>query len=300
MMSDRSRSPVHVGQWVLCIVIGVITLVCFLPVLLVFIVSLSSEESINTIGFSFFPTSWSLEGYQYVWGFIDQIGRAYLVTIYETVCGTLLTVVLCSMFGYALSRKNFKLRSLLSVFLLITMLFSGGTVANYFVKAGMYDLRNNLLVLILPGVSAYNCIVFRTFIQSNVPDSLIESAKIDGAGEFYAFWRIVLPLIMPACAALGFMAAVGHWNEWQTAYLYIDDANLSTLQLVLIRIEQNIGYLRANLATLSVEEILELSNMPELSTRMAILMVTLGPILVAYPFFQRYFIKGITVGAVKG
>lgn len=288
------------GQLVLCLILGVLTIAVFIPVLLVFIISFTAEESITNIGISFFPQSWSLAGYQYMGSFLDQIVRAYFVTIFETVVGTLWTILLCSMFGYVLSRKNFRLNGFLSIFLLITMLFNGGTMANYLVKAGMYGLRNNLLVLILPGVSAYVCIVMRTFIQSNVPDSLVESAKIDGAGEFYTFFKIVLPLTVPACAALGFMQAVGHWNQWYTSYLYIDDAKLSSLQLILMRIQKDMNYLQQNVAELTADEMARLADMPNLPTRMAILMITLGPILVIYPFFQKYFVKGITVGAVKG
>lgn len=288
------------GQFNLCLVLGIGALACFLPVLLIFIISISTQESIVNIGFSFFPQSVSLDAYKYMANFADQLGRAYLVTIFETVVGTVWTILLCSMFGYVLSRKNFRLRGALSVLLLITMLFNGGTMANYFVKAGMYGLRNNLMVLILPGVNAFTCIVMRTFIQSNVPDSLVESAKIDGAGEFRIFLKVVLPLIVPACAALGFMQAVGHWNEWQTAYIFMDNPKFSTLQLVLIRIEKSMSYLQQNMASLSPEQLEMLQDMPTIPTRMAILMVTLGPILVIYPFFQKYFIKGITVGAVKG
>lgn len=300
MYHKGKKKRISTGQLVLCFVLGVLALATFLPVLLVFIVSVSSQESITNIGFSFFPESWSLEAYKYLGTFIDQIGRSYLVTIFETVVGTVWTVMLCSMFGYVLSRKNFRLRGFLSIFLLITMLFNGGTMANFLVKGGVYGLRNNLMVLILPGVNAYTCIVMRTFIQSNVPDSLVESAKMDGAGEFYTFFHIVLPLTLPACAALGFMQAVGHWNQWETSYLYIDNANLSSLQLLLMRIQKNMEYLQQNMATLSSEELLMLANMPDISTRMAILIATLGPILIAYPFFQKYFIKGMTVGAVKG
>lgn len=299
-MKNSEKKKIGTAQTVLCVILGILALAAFLPVLLVLIVSLSSQESIVNKGFSFFPEAWSLEAYRFIGTFIDQIGRSYLVTLFETIVGTVWTIFLCSMFGYVLSRKNFRMRGFLSIMLLITMLFSGGTMANFLIKGGVYGLRNNLLVLILPGVNAYTCIVMRTFIQSNVPDSLVESAKIDGAGEFYIFMHIVMPLTIPACAALGFMQAVGHWNQWETSYLYIDNAKLSSLQLLLMRIQKNMEYLQQNMATLSPEELLQLKNMPSISTRMAILMVTLGPILVAYPFFQKYFIKGITVGAVKG
>lgn len=300
MTNVKKKKKMSVGQLVLCLILGILTIVVFIPVALVFIISFTSQESITNIGISFFPQSLSLAGYGYMKGFIDQVGRAYLVTIFETVVGSVWTIFLCSMFGYVLSRKNFRLNGFLSVFLLITMLFNGGTMANYLIKAGTYGLRNNLLVLILPGVSAYVCIVMRTFIQSNVPDSLVESAKIDGAGEFYTFFKVVLPLTLPACAALGFMQAVGHWNQWYTSYLYFDKAKLSSLQLILMRIQKDMTYLQQNMAELTPDEMERLANMPNLPTRMAILVITLGPILIVYPFFQKYFVKGITVGAVKG
>lgn len=299
-MPNSKNNQLPVSQIVLMVILAIFALICFLPVLLIVIVSFSSANSIAIKGFSFIPLEWTVEAWKYLVGFLPQIGRAYLITIYETVCGTFLTLFLCSMFGYVLSRRCFKLNGPLSIFLLITMLFGAPAMADYVVKAGWYNLRNNLLVLILPGVSAYACITMRTFIRANVPDSLVESAKIDGAGEFYIYFKIILPLIIPICAANGFMTAVGHWNEWMAARIYIDDAKLATLQLVLMRIQDNLEYMKANLAKLSPEEYKAYENMPTTSTRMAILLVTLGPILVAYPFFQKYFIKGIVVGAVKG
>ena len=296
----KKRKNITVGQIVLYLALGAFALACLLPLLLVVIVSLSTAASVDKKGFSFFPEAWTLDAYKYVVGFGDQIIRAYGMTIFESVVGTVWTILLCSMFGYVLSRKNFRLRNALSVFLLITMLFHGGGMADFIVKSGVYGLRNNLLVLILPGVSAYTCFVMRAFIQSNVPDSLVESAKMDGAGEFFIYLRIILPLIIPACAALGFMQFVGKWNEWYSAYLYLDDPKYATLQLVLMRIEKNIEYLRNNMEMLSPEQIKELAKIPAIPTRMAMLLVTLGPIFFMYPFFQKYFIKGIVVGAVKG
>jgi len=298
MHSKKQKNMISYG--ILNFILILLAVVSFLPVVLVFIISISSVESIEKIGYSFFPESISLEGYEYLGTFMGQLVSGYCVTIFETVVGTLWTMLLCAMFGYALSRRNFRLNSFLSIFLLITMLFHGGTVANYMIKAGVYGLRNNLLILILPGVNAYTCIVMRTYIQSNVPDSLIESAKIDGAGEFYIFWRIVIPLIKPVTAAMAYMQAVAHWNQWYTSYLYIDKAELSSVQLLLVRIQKNMDYLRDNEAYLSPEEVIKLNQMPKIPTRMAILIVTVIPIFVLYPFFQKHFIKGITVGAVKG
>jgi len=289
------------GQYTLILILTLFTMVCFLPVLLVLIASFSAEASINARGFSFFPSELSLAGYEYVFRFGDQLAQSYQVTILTTVSATFLTLFLTSMFAYTLSRKDFMLRGPMAFFLLITMLFNGGILGSYLINANVFRLRNNLLVLIVPGaVSAMNCIVMRTFIQSNVHDSLIESAKIDGASEIYLFFRIVVPIMTPVLAAIGFMTAVGNWNEWQTALLYIDDANKATLQLMLMRIEMNITFMQQRLSFLTAEELLWLRNSPTETVRMALLMCTLGPILVIYPFFQKYFIRGITIGAVKG
>lgn len=295
------QKKLHTGQPVLITVLSLLTLCCLLPLLLIIVVSFTAQSSIDLKGFSFFPTALSLDGWRYVLKYSNQVIQSYKITLYEVIVGTLITLLFTSMFAYALSRRDWALRGFLSIFLLITMLFHGGMVASYMINTTIYHLKDNLLILVLPGaVSAYNCIVMRTFIQSNVPDSLIEAARIDGAGEFFLFFRIVLPLMLPSLAAIGFMSAVGHWNEWQTALLYITDASKATLQLMLIRIERSMQYLLENIENLSPEEMARLKNAPTEPMRMAILMVTMGPIMVVYPFFQKYFVKGITVGAVKG
>lgn len=306
-MEEKTRraekTKVTRGQVVLAVIILLFTILCFLPVALVLVVSFSSDVSIAERGFTFFPSSWSTGAYKYVFSFGGQLIQSYKITIFETVVGTLLTLLLTSMFAYALSRKDFMLRGPLAIYLLITMLFSGGMLGGYLINANVYHLRNNLLVLVVPGcVSTMNCIVMRTFINSNVPDSLIEAAKIDGAGEVYTFFKIVMPIMAPVLASIGFMCAVGHWNEWQTSMLYIDDSNKATLQLMLMRVEKNIEFLklRESMGNLSDLELKELNSVPTMSTRMALLFCTLGPILVIYPFFQKFFIRGMTIGSVKG
>ena len=306
-MEEKTRraekTKVTRGQVVLAVIILLFTILCFLPVALVLVVSFSSDVSIAERGFTFFPSSWSTGAYKYVFSFGGQLIQSYKITIFETVVGTLLTLLLTSMFAYALSRKDFMLRGPLAIYLLITMLFSGGMLGGYLINANVYHLRNSLLVLVVPGcVSTMNCIVMRTFINSNVPESLIEAAKIDGAGEVYTFFKIVMPIMAPVLASIGFMCAVGHWNEWQTSMLYIDDSNKATLQLMLMRVEKNIEFLkmRESMGNLSDLELKELNSVPTMSTRMALLFCTLGPILVIYPFFQKFFIRGMTIGSVKG
>lgn len=297
----RKLKGISGGQLLLRIVIGFMAIICAVPVLLIIIVAFSSEASIAENGFSFFPEQFSLEAFQYVSAFAEQIVRAYGITLYETLVGSMLTVFITSMFAYVLSQGDFKLNKFLSKFVVFTTLFSGGMLGAYLINTNIYGLKNNLLILILPScVTAWNTIVMRTFVRSNVPQSLIEAAAIDGAGEIYTFFKIVMPIMVPVMASIGFMSAVGHWNEWQTAYLYLDNPNLSTLQLVLIKIEKDIDFLRKNMGTLTAEDVLALKDIPSESARMVILFFAIAPIMVAYPFFQKYFIKGITVGSVKG
>lgn len=185
------------GQYVLALILGLFTLFCFLPVLLVVIVSFSSESSVATKGFSFFPAAWSIKAYEYVLKFGRQLAISYGVTIFVAVFGTLLSLLLTSMFAYSLSRKSFNWRNGLSIYLLITMLFSGGTLGSYLINTNVFHLKNSIWVLILPGcITTMNVIVMRTFINSNVPDSLVEAAKIDGASvigcsssSLYPSWR---------------------------------------------------------------------------------------------------------------
>lgn len=291
------------GQYILALILGIFTLFCFLPVLLVVVVSFSSESSVAAKGFSFFPEAWSLKAYDYVLKFGRQLAVSYGVTIFVAIFGTLLSLLLTSMFAYSLSRKNFNWRNGLSIYLLITMLFSGGTLGSYLINTNVFHLKNSIWVLILPGcITTMNVIVMRTFINSNVPDSLVEAAKIDGASDYRLFFVIVIPIMAPVLAALGFMTAINHWNQWMTSYLYINDANLTTLQHMLMKIEKNLDFLKEQLnqGQLSPEQAEELKNAPSDTARMAMLFCTLGPVLVIYPFFQRFFIKGMTVGAVKG
>lgn len=294
-------SKINSGQIALRCVIALLAAICAIPVLLIVIVAFSSEASIAQKGFSYFPDSFSLEAFNYVLKFGSQIARAYGVTISETLIGSILTVFITSMFSYVLSRNDFKLNKFLAKYVVFTTLFSGGLLGAYLINTNIYGLKNNFLVLVLPTcVTAWNTIVMRTFVRSNVPSSIIESAAIDGAGEVYTYFKIVMPIMTPVMASIGFMSAVAHWNEWQTAFLYLDDPDMATLQLVLIRIEKDIDFLRKNSGMLSPEELMELRDAPTESARMAILFFAIAPIMVAYPFFQKYFIKGMTVGSVKG
>ncbi len=271
-----------------------------LPVLFVFIISISSEASIAQNGYSFFPSEFSLSSYEYLWISKDYIGRAFLNSIGITICGTLLGLILTSTMGYCLSRPNFRLRGVYTIMLLIPMLFSGGLVATYMINTQVYHLKNTYLALILPGAcSSFYIVVMRTFFQTTIPDSIIESGKIDGASQLRIFTQLVLPISLPVIATIGLFLTFNYWNAWYGAMLYLDSNHreLYPLQYVLISIEKNISFMAKN-----EEHFLEdsMRSIPSETARMAIVMIVVIPIACSYPFFQRYFVGGLTIGAVKG
>ena len=295
----KKKSKVKPGQVILLIILTLFTAVCILPIILVLIASFVPENTLELEGFTFFPSAWTLDAWKYIWTMKDQILRSYGVTIFITVFGVFSSLFLNSMLAYTLARKQFKLRNFLNIFILITMLFSGGQLSSYMINTSVYHLKDTIWVLCIPGVGGMTVFMMRTYIQSNITDSLIESAKIDGAGEFSIYWQICIPLMPPMLAALGFMSAVSKWNEWQGAMLYISKKELTPLQLLLMRIQSNLDMLNSGVVPSDVVAILK-KDVPATGVRMALLFVVLGPIMVAYPFFEKYFVKGLTLGAVKG
>ena len=275
--------------------------VCVMPLVFVIIISLSSDAAIQANGYSFTPSEWSTYAYQYLWNSSGTIGRAFIVSIFITVTGTLFGLLMNASMGYVLSRPFFKLRKLYTTLIFIPMLFSGGLVPSYMINTQLLGLQNSYLALILPmAVSTFYIIILRTFFQSTVPDSIIESAKIDGATQLFIFFRIVLPISLPALATIGLFLSFAYWNDWFMALLYIrsDHQQMYPLQYVLISIERNIDFLMRNAEFFSAT--MSSARIPAESARMALVVIVVLPIACAYPFFQRYFISGLTIGAVKG
>lgn len=298
--SDR-RTKKGIGQYILTLALILYTLFCALPVVLVFIAAFTSEKAINQYGFSFFPKEWSLDGMHVVLRYGQQLLTSYGVTIFITVAGTFLGLLVMSMYAYAISRKGFMLSKFLSFFLLIPMLFNGGQLAGYMVFTTMYHLKDSLWLLILPlCVSTMNVIILRTFIVNSIPGELMEAAKIDGAGEYRTFFQITLPMMKPSLAAVGFMMATAYWNDWQNAMLYITSDSKKPLQLLLVSIQNSIEFLLNNNNVPSAARAAMGDTIPQYSATMATVIVVIGPIMIAYPFFQKYFVKGLTVGSVKG
>lgn len=273
-------------------------ILCVAPVLLVIAISISTEHSLAIHGYQFIPSEISFRAYQEIFSASGTVLRAFLVTIGITVSGTLLSLAFCSTFAYVLSRPKYHLKKFLTIFIVIPMLFSGGMIPFYNVVANTLKLQNNYLSLILPmAVSTWNIIIMRTFFQSTIPDSIIESAQIDGASQLQIFMKIIIPISTPAFATVGLFQCFAYWNDWWNATLFITDEAKIPLQRLLMRIQENILFLQNSKESASM---IGQVKLPPESLNMAIVVVSVIPIALAYPYFQKYFIAGLTVGAVKG
>ncbi|KZE78561.1 sugar ABC transporter permease [Paenibacillus elgii] len=298
----RSRDFHHLSPaWnvIFNLIAGFLAIACVFPFVFVTIISFTDEGTLARNGYRIIPEKWSLEAYRYVFKAGDQLLRSYGVTIAVTVIGTLLSMIMIALFAYAISRKSFKYRNFFSFFAFFTMLFNGGLVPTYIVVTQLLGLKDSIWGLILPlAVNAFYIMIMRTFFSTSVPDAIIESGKIDGAGEFGIFFRLVLPLSLPGLATIGLFSTLGYWNDWFNALLYIDKPSLVPLQSMLMRIETSMQFILQNTSNPSMG-VAVLQSLPQDTSRMAMVVLATGPIVFAYPFFQRYFIQGLTVGAVK-
>ena len=281
------------------LLLGTFAFLCIFPFLYVIIISLSNEQSLAENGYQLIPEQWSFEAYKYLWEMKAQVVRAYGVTILVTVLGTFISVTVIALYAYAISRKQFIFRKQFTFIAFFTMLFSGGMVPFYIVMTQFLDLKNSMWALILPmAVNAFYIIIMRTFFLRSVPEAMLESARIDGAGEWRIFLTIVLPLSVPGIATIALFNTLAYWNDWFNALLFIDDPNLIPLQSLLMRIENNMDFIKQN-AMLSNQNSSILESIPQDSARMAMVVIATLPIALSYPFFQKYFIKGLTIGGVK-
>ena len=279
---------------------AVLSFVCIFPFFFVLMLSISSEQSLRTNGYALIPAEFSLAAYEFLWNERDMILTSLLVSIVVTVLGTVIGVLLTTMMGYVLSRPQFKLRGFLQWVVFIPMIFTGGMVANFVVICNMLHIDDTIWCLVLPlAVSSWNVTISKTFFRQTIPDEIIESAKIDGASQLTIFARIVVPISKPVFATIALFLTFGYWNDWLQAALYINNDALIGLQPLLNKMMGQLDYLAKNpSAGLSLQQYK--ASMPSESVRMAIATVIVIPIACAYPFFQKYFISGLTVGAVKG
>ncbi|MBE6930874.1 MAG: carbohydrate ABC transporter permease [Ruminococcaceae bacterium] len=287
---------------VITVFLAIIAVVCLAPLILLIVISFTSADSIAYNGYAFWPSEWSTVAYSQLMKTGTQIVNGYKVTIAYTIVNTILSLLVMSMYAYVMAQKQFRGRTFITFFAFFTMLFGGGLVPSYIINVKYLGLYDTFWIFVLPGLmSAYNCIILRTFVQTTIPESLFEAAKIDGAGHFRIYAQIVMPLFKAGLATIGLFKVVGNWNDWFTGMLYIENPKLTPLNTMLTRIMDNINFIKANADKLSDDQVAAILNdMPTESCRMAITVITVAPILFAYPFFQRYFVQGLTIGSVKG
>ncbi len=283
-------------EWTFTVIIVLFALVCLLPFILVISSSFTSETSIIQNGYNLWPKEFSVEAYKLLFA-SNTIGPAYIVTIFVTAVGTTLSMLITSAAAYALSCKRFYSRGKIAFFIYFTMLFSGGLVPTYLWITKYLGLTDSIWVLILPSlVNPWNLLLLRNFFNG-IPDSLSESARIDGANDIVILFKIILPISLPGLATIGLFYALAYWNEWYKALLYIRDAHKYPLQYLIMQIQRNQQYVQQNAALggATTEGIV-----PAYSSQMATAVMTIGPIVLLYPFLQKYFVTGLTVGSVKG
>ena len=295
--NERYKLLIH-GFFVL------ICLIYVLPMALVISISLSSEQSVTSLsaGYSLIPREFSFEAYRLAFANPKQITDGYVITASQAVIGTLLTVIIVGMVAYPLSRSNFAYKKPVTFLVFFTMLFNGGLIPTYIIYTTWYGLMDNYWVYILPGLAggAWNTLIVRTFFR-NIPESLFESAKIDGAREAAIFFRIAVPLSKPVFATIGFIMLVNKWNDWYTTLIYIRTQELYTLQYILQKTLNEIQFIK-NMMQHSYIPGVDIRNfaLPAETLKYALCVIAAGPMLVIFPFFQKYFASGLTIGAVKG
>ena len=294
------KKKFSVGTTLIHIAFILMCLTFIVPMLYVVSISFSSEKAIADFGYSLIPKAWSLDAYKHIFRNPDQVIYSYRTTIFFSLVGSFASLLVMALVAYPLSRQNFKLRQPITFFIFFTMLFGGGLIPTYILNTQYLGLGNTIWIYILPGlVSAWYIIIIRTFF-SQLPQSLVESAKVDGAKEFRIFFQIVLPLSKPVLATVLLMTLLGKWNDWYTSLIYIRDSKLYSLQYMLQKMLREAEFVKGlSNSQMGLNIQLE-TEVPTESVRFAMVIVAAGPMLVAFPFFQKYFTRGLTVGAVKG
>ena len=285
------------------IVLTLMSIIAVLPIILLLIGSFTDNGTALKEGFTYFPSKWSIEAYRYIVNAWATVGRGYLNTILVTGVGTAASLIITAMFGYGITVKGLPGGKVIMIMLVISMLFNGGIVAQYFVYTNIVNVKDTFFALILPNyiMNAFNVILVSNYFRNNISGEILEASRIDGASEFRVFWKILLPLSVPILATIGIMTAIGYWNDWTNGLYYLssrDGSKFYTIQLILNQIGNQVQFLASEATKMGVT--LNASSIPSTTVRMAIAFVGILPILIAYPFFQKYFVKGISVGGVKG
>lgn len=269
------------------------------PFILLIMSSFTEEKSLLANGYSFFPKKFSTYAYEYLLSGSGALVRSYGISFFVTAAGTLISLIITTLYAYPLSRKDLPLRNFFAFFLFFTMLFNGGLVPSYIMWTRTFHIQNTIFALLFPNLllSAFNVIMMRTYFTSNIPDAVIEAARIDGANEFRILFGIVLPMATPILATVGLLVGLGYWNDWMNGLYYINDNKLYSVQVLLTNIQRQMDALKQTMGTGGNVSFAEL---PSTSIRMAITVMGVLPVMIIYPVVQKYFVRGISIGAVKG
>ena len=279
----------------------VMSICVILPMLLLLIASFTDNNALIRNGYSFFPAKWSLSAYQYIFTASGAVMRAYGISIAVTAIGTMISVIITTMLAYALARKGLPGRGLMTFLVFFTMLFNGGLVPTYMNYTSVFGIKNTFWALVVPGLmmNAFNVMMVKSYFVTGVPDEIMEAAYIDGATEFQTFRKVALPLAKPIIATIALFSGITYWNDWNNGYIYLTKrTDLFSIQNLLNRMIKNIQALQQSANTVSTDA--ALMEMPSISVRMAIANVGILPIIIIYPLIQKNFVKGITLGGVKG
>jgi len=281
------------------IIMIILSLIVIFPLVLLIMSSISQESDILKYGYSIIPKALDFTAYKYIFG-EGSVFHSYFITITVTIIGTVIGVIMTTMISYVLTVPGLPGKRFLSFYILFTMLFSGGLVPSYMMWTKIFNIKNTIWALLVPSLlcSAFHIMITRTYFQQNVPKEVLESARIDGMTEFGIFFKIVLPLSVPIIATIGFMKALMYWNDWTNSLYYITDKKLVGIQALLNNMLTNVQYLSKSMDASSIAT--DTTNIPTLGIRMAVAVVGMIPMIILYPFFQKYYMKGLTVGAVKG
>ena len=282
-------------------IMGLFALICIAPFILMISASVTSENALYNFGYRFIPKEFSADAYKFMWAKRETIGRAYLVTILITAAGTLVNVIITSMFAYPLSRSDFKPRNIFAFFIFFTMLFNGGMTASYIIWTQTFHIKNTLWALLLPNylMSGMNVLLVRNYYMGSIPVDILEAARIDGSSETRIYWNIMLPLSKPVIITIALFAGMAYWNDWMNAMYYISNPKLVNINAYLNNLQNNIKLLTMQS---SMTEGINLKGLqlPTIGARMAIAVIAVLPVLIVFPFVQAQLIKGVVIGGVKG
>ena len=300
MSAEHVPSDAKRFEVISTVVLGILAALALLPIILIVIASFTDETTLLRNGYSFLPEKWSTDAYVYMMQQSSTIVRAYGISVLVTIVGTIISVLITTMIAYPMSRRNFKYKNILAFFVFFTMLFNGGVVPSYMMWTQIFNIKNTIWALILPNYlcGAFNIFLVRNYYANSIPEALIESAQIDGASELTIFFKIIFPLAVPTVATISLFTALTYWNDWVNALYYIQKPQFYGIQNLLIRIMNNIQYLKSGAANVALGT--GAISLPSNAVRMSMAVIGILPIVVIYPFVQKYFVKGVVVGAVKG